>query len=123
MDPALQTARYINLTTFRKDGREVATPVWCAVVNGKLCFYTVGNSGKVKRIRATRRVKVAPSDGRGKPLGAWSEGIGRILSDPAEAARVYQAISAKYGWQYALINFFAWITRRVDRRITLELTL
>jgi hypothetical protein len=123
MDPALQTARYINLTTFRKDGREVATPVWCAMANGKLCFYTVANSGKVKRIRATQRVKVAPSDGRGKPLGAWSEGTARILTDPAEAARVYRAMAAKYGWQYALITLFARITGNVGRRITVELTL
>lgn len=123
MDPALQSARYINLTTFRKDGREVATPVWCALVNGKLCFYTVGQSGKVKRIRASRRVRVAPSDGRGKPLGASSEGTGRILTNPAEAAAVYRAISAKYGWQYGLLHFLAWITRRVDRRVAVELTL
>ncbi len=123
MDPALQTARYISLVTFRKDGREVATAVWCVVVNGKLSFYTVGNMGKVKRIRATRKVKVAPSDARGRPKGNWSEGTGRILTDSAEAARVYQAIAKKYGWQYAILHLFARISGRVGERVAVELTL
>jgi hypothetical protein len=120
MDPALTKARYINLVTFRRDGRAVATPVWCVMVNGKLCFYSNGNSGKIKRIRATRRVKVAPSNGLGKPIGPWSEGTGRLLDDPA-AERVYAAIAAKYSWSYALIDLLARLAGRRGQRVAVEL--
>jgi PPOX class probable F420-dependent enzyme len=123
MSPELAQAQYINLTTFRKDGREVATPVWCVALDGKLYFYTVGTSGKVKRIRATKKVRVAPSDGRGKPLGAWADGTGRIVSESALEQRIYRALAAKYGWQFRILDAFAWIARRQHLRVTAELSL
>jgi len=123
MTPELERARYINLVTFRKDGREVATPVWCVAMDGKLYIYTNGNMGKVKRIRATKRVRVAPSDGRGKPLGSWSEGSGRVITEPALAERVYAALANKYGWQYRLLDFVAWLGRRRSQRVTAELAI
>jgi PPOX class probable F420-dependent enzyme len=121
MSPELERAKYINLVTFRKDGREVSTPVWCVAVDGKLYFYTNGNMGKIKRIRATKRVRVAPSDGRGTPLGPWSEGTGRIVTDPAEAARIYRALGTKYWLLYPVLNFVAWVARRQKDRIAVEL--
>ena len=123
MSPELANAKYINLTTFRKDGREVATPVWFVSFDGKLYFYTVGDSGKVKRIRATKKVRVAPSDARGKPVGSWSEGTGRIVSEPALQKRIYEALASKYGWQFKILNTFAWIARRQDRRVTAEINI
>lgn len=121
MSPELARAKYINLVTFRKDGREVSTPVWCVTVDGKLYFYTNGNTGKVKRIRATKRVRVAPSDARGRPLGPWSEGTGRIVTEPAVETRIYQALAQKYWVWFPVLNFFAWLARRQDRRIVAEL--
>ena len=123
MSPELANAKYINLITFRKDGREVSTPVWCVSFDGKLYFYTVGDSGKVKRIRATKKVRVAPSDARGTPVGTWSEGTGRIITEPDLQKRIYQALAAKYGWQYRILDAFAWIARRQGRRVTAELAL
>lgn len=123
MSPALEHAKYINLITFRKDGREVSTPVWCVALDGKLYFYTNGNMGKVKRIRATGRVKAAPSDARGKPLGAWSEGKGRIVAEPELLSRIYGALAAKYGFTYQVLNFFAWLARKQRERIAVELTI
>ena len=55
-DPAVES--YVNLATFRRNGREVRTPVWIA---GADCLYYVfseGNAGKVKRIRANGRQPV-----------------------------------------------------------------
>jgi PPOX class probable F420-dependent enzyme len=121
MSPELERARYINLVTFRKDGREVATPVWCVAMDSKLYIYTNGNMGKVKRIRATKRVRVAPSDARGKPVGQWSEGTGRIVEEPALQRRIYAALAAKYGWQYRLLDVIAWIGRRRGQRVSAEL--
>jgi PPOX class probable F420-dependent enzyme len=69
--------KYLNLETFKKDGTGVKTPVWFAADpslsldsnDAKLYAYTVGVSGKVKRIRNNLRVKIAPCDMRGKVLG------------------------------------------------------
>jgi len=121
MSPALEAAKYINLVTFRKDGREVSTPVWCIALDGKLYCYTNGLAGKVKRIRATRRVRVAPSDMRGKPLGGWSEGTGRIVSEPELQRRVYGALAAKYGLTYRALTLVAWLGRKLNERFAIEL--
>lgn len=122
MSPALEGAKYINLVTFRKDGREVSTPVWCVALDGKLYCYTSGLVGKVKRIRATRRVRVAPSDGRGKPLGDWSEGTGRVVEEPELEGRVYSALAAKYGLTYRALTLLARLGGKLKERIALELT-
>jgi PPOX class probable F420-dependent enzyme len=53
--------RYINLTTFRKSGIAVPTPVWFVVHEGRLYVFTAAQSGKAKRLRANGRALVAPS--------------------------------------------------------------
>jgi PPOX class probable F420-dependent enzyme len=121
MSAELEQARYVSLVTFRKDGREVATPVWFVAFGGKLYCYTNRDMGKVKRIRATKRVRVAASDARGKPLGAYREGAGRVVAEPDLERRVYAELGAKYGWQYRLLDFVAWLGRRRGQRIALEL--
>lgn len=121
MSPELEQARYVSLVTFRKDGREVATPVWCVAFGGKLYGYTNGNMGKVKRIRATGRVRVAASDARGKPLGVYHDGTGRVITEPDLERRVYRELAAKYGWQYRLLDFVAWLGRRRGQRVAMEL--
>ena len=61
----LEGHKNINLTTFRKSGNEVPTPVWFVVLEGKLYVRTEASSGKVKRIRNNGRVEPAPSTVRG----------------------------------------------------------
>jgi uncharacterized protein len=86
---------YINLQTFRKNGTPVATPVWFAEGGGELYVYTLANSGKMKRLRNDRRVRVAACDARGKLKGEWVDGEARLL-DAAEAARGNRLITEKY---------------------------
>jgi hypothetical protein len=122
VDPALQTARYVNLTTFRKDGREVATPVWFAALEGKLYAYTLRDAGKLKRIRANGRVRVAPCDVRGRIHGKWSDGTGRIVTDAALIARAYGAFPDKYGWLYRLSSILSKLSGKYPRRVMMELS-
>ena len=73
-DPAgyfapLSASRYMLLTTFRHDGREVATPVHVVVEDGAAFFRTWDVSGKAKRLRHTPAVKVAPCNPRGRRRG------------------------------------------------------
>jgi hypothetical protein len=120
MNPELAGARYVNVTTFRRDGRAVATPVWCVALDDRLYFFSGGDSGKVKRIRATGRVLAAPSDVRGRVLGGSHEGRGRVVDAPDLQARFYAALTAKYGWQFRVLNFFSTLARRRGRRAVLE---
>lgn len=118
-------ASYISLATFRRDGREVRTPVWVAGADGRLYVFSEGDAGKVKRIRATQRVKWAPCNVRGVvEAGAdWREGRGCIVSGSETAAKAYAALHAKYGWQMWLADFFSRLTGRYDKRAMLEIEL
>jgi PPOX class probable F420-dependent enzyme len=62
--------KYVLLTTYRKDGTAVSTPVWVVrYSDDALAVWTVTATAKVKRIRRNRGVTVAPCTFRGKPLG------------------------------------------------------
>jgi PPOX class probable F420-dependent enzyme len=89
--------RNVSLTTFRRDGRRVATALWFVVDGGELFVLTAPDSGKVKRIRNNGRVVIAPCDSRGRIAeGASSaEGTARLL-DEAGTARVHKLIARRY---------------------------
>lgn len=65
MPEELRRGRYISLTTYRKNGTGVATPVWYAVEGSELYAWTRTDSWKVKRLRNDPRVEVAVCDLRG----------------------------------------------------------
>jgi PPOX class probable F420-dependent enzyme len=92
----LAQSSYAMVTTFRKDGRAVGTPVWIAPFEGGLGVWTPTDSGKVKRIRRDARVTVATCDVRGNNVGPVSDGRASILDD-AGTEGVREAIRRKYG--------------------------
>ncbi|MGW0044326.1 PPOX class F420-dependent oxidoreductase [Rhodococcus sp. NPDC003348] len=89
-------AKYVLLTTFRKDGTPVATPLWAARDEDRLLMWTVTDSWKVKRIRRNPRVTVAPCDVRGNPKGEAVEATAEIL-DPPGTDHARDAIAKRYG--------------------------
>lgn len=97
-----QNKSYLSLTTFRKNGIGVPTPVWFAERDGKLYVKTKNDAGKCKRIRNNPQVRIAPCDVRGKVTGAEFPAHARILPDE-EAKLARAAIRTKY-----------WITRISD---------
>ncbi len=102
----LEGHRYMNLTTFRKNGEAVPTPVWFALVDGRLYATTAPNSGKMKRIRNGPRVLLAPSNFRGKPLGESVEGLARILDDGEAPENAGVAFGEKYRLGLSLFRVF-----------------
>jgi uncharacterized protein len=104
---AISDEPYINLTTFRKNGNAVPTPVWFAqdMGSGILYIETGGDSGKIKRIRHTSRVTLAPCTALGKTTGDVTEGKARIVTDTAEIFRARGALHRKYGLQRQIFNF------------------
>jgi PPOX class probable F420-dependent enzyme len=111
--------KYLNLETFKKNGEGVKTPVWFAAdpsasldsSEAKLYVYTIGVSGKVKRIRNNGRVRIAPCNARGKVLGDWVEARAEILRD-AQAEHGMQLLNKKYMPWKQLLDFFASFRRR-----------
>ena len=115
--------RYIALTTYRRDGRPVTTPVWAAPLNGNLYVVTARSTGKVRRLRATDRIRFAPSNMNGRRiLGAWHEGSGRVVEDEQRRGEALAALQRKYGRQMSLAMLINRL-RGLDReRVVLELT-
>jgi uncharacterized protein len=93
---SLSGRKYCLLTTFRRNGDPVPTPVWFGLAGGRLYFHSESSVGKMKRIRNEPRVLVAPCTVRGKPLGSPAEGRARVLGED-EAASAERAIAANYG--------------------------
>jgi PPOX class probable F420-dependent enzyme len=117
----LEAEPYLSLATFRRSGVAVETPVWFATLDGKLYVVTDGTSAKVKRLRATKRIRVAVCDVRGKVRGEWHEGSGRVVKDTALVERAHGALHDKYGWQMWLLDAGSRLFGRYGRRAYLEL--
>ncbi|WP_182358710.1 PPOX class F420-dependent oxidoreductase [Tomitella gaofuii] len=90
------SAKYALLTTFRKDGSAVPTPLWAAMDDGELLMWTVTDSWKVRRIQRTPRVTVAACDVRGNARGPQVEAVAEVL-DGAGTDRARAVIARKYG--------------------------
>ena len=103
---SIQGQKYISLTTFRKTGAGVATPVWFGEEDGKLYVMTISKMGKVKRVRNNPQVQVAPCTIRGKVTGDQFAATARLLP-PEDFARARKTITRKY--------WLAWISTPFSR--------
>ena len=101
----LDKEKYMTLTTFRKTGEAVVTPVWFAESKGVIYVGTGISSGKIKRIRHTERVTLAACTMSGKVTGTEIEGRARILSEPEEIMAAKAAMSKKYGLTRSIYYF------------------
>ena len=116
---------FVSLTTFRRSGERVSTPVWILRDGDALIVTTPVESGKVKRLRNNSAVELAPCSRMGKvdesaPVVAASA---EILEDPADVERYGDLFLAKYRLEYRI---FMWIERRGKsgqaRRVMLRIT-
>ena len=111
--------KYLSLETFKKSGDGVKTPVWFAAEpsaklessDAKLYVYTIGVSGKVKRIRNNPRVRIAPCTMRGEVRGEWVDARAEIVTG-AEAEHGTTLLNKKYFPWKQLLAFFAKFSRR-----------
>ncbi|WP_155056384.1 PPOX class F420-dependent oxidoreductase [Streptomyces blattellae] len=92
----LGAGRYLLITSYRRNGTPVATPVWVVRDGDALGVWTVADSWKVKRIRARGDVLVGPCDLRGNPTGDQVPATAEIC-DEATAARYRRLLARKYG--------------------------
>ncbi len=97
----------------------MTTPMWFTEDNGTLYVYSLANAGKVKRIRNNAKVRVVPSDLRGKPKGEWIEAKAQIL-DERGAELANKLLNKKYGWMKRIGDLFSRLRKREKVVIAIE---
>src|SRR6266852_4954386 len=118
--PDLRSEQCIALTTFRKTGEAVTTPVWFAISLGTIYVETHADAGKLKRLRHTARVTLAPCAYSGKVTGAVSEGTARILTESEESTAASVTLAKKYGVMRSLHHFVRNARRMLQRKAKVD---
>ncbi|GAA1852405.1 PPOX class F420-dependent oxidoreductase [Asanoa iriomotensis] len=120
---SIARARYASVTTYRRDGRPVLTPVGVVADAGELFVLTERTSGKVKRIRNNATVTVTPCDMSGRVAGGAPtvRGQARLL-DRDGTARVRRLMSRRFPIS-RLVFAADLLLRRRDRRIGIVISL
>jgi PPOX class probable F420-dependent enzyme len=110
---ALFPGRYLSVTSFKRDGTGVATPVWFVSDGSRLFALTELRSAKVRRVRRDPRVLVAScrADGklRRKPVEARVE----VLTTTADLERAQKLLIERYKLSYRVVMLFYRLARRL----------
>ncbi len=123
----LEDHEHIALTTFRKNGRGVTTPIWFVYANGKMYCYTFEKAWKIKRMKKNPRVEFAPADARMfapskyKVIGNTIRGVARFL-EGEEAGVADGLLRKKYGFKYSFFNKLQAAFTSRGRNIYFEVT-
>ncbi len=102
----LARQRFVSLTTVKRNGERVPTPMWIGRDGAHLFVWTHADSWKVKRVGNNPRVTLAPSSRTGKvgdgvvPVSGSAE----IVADPATVRRLEGLIRRKYGVEYRIVT-------------------
>ncbi len=118
--PDLRREQCIALTTFRKTGEAVTTPVWFAESLGTIYVETHADAGKLKRLRHTVRVTLAPCTYSGKVTGSVIAGHARMLTESEESTAASAALAKKYGRMCSLYHFVRNARRMLQRKAKVE---
>ncbi|AKJ08965.1 pyridoxamine 5-phosphate oxidase [Streptomyces incarnatus] len=118
----LGSGKYLLVTSHRKNGTPVATPVWVVRDGDTLGVWTAADSFKVKRIRRRADVLVGPCDLRGNPTGDQIPATAEI-TDAATTARYRDLIARKYGIVGRLTLLGSRLRRGLDGTVGIRVTL
>ncbi|WP_328478418.1 PPOX class F420-dependent oxidoreductase [Actinoplanes sp. NBC_00393] len=93
----MAASKQISLTTYRKDGTPVATPVWHVAEGDTVTTVSVADAGKVKRIRRNPEVEIVACDIRGKvaPDAQPVRGTAMLLP-PSETENARRLLARRY---------------------------
>ncbi|MCV7260342.1 PPOX class F420-dependent oxidoreductase [Mycobacterium shimoidei] len=99
----LRNARFALLTTFRRDGTGVDTPIWFTLDGDQALFRTkVGP--KTRRLAARPDVLLTACDYRGRIRAGATPVAGRAtLLAGAEAEDGNRMLHRRYGWQWNVV--------------------
>jgi PPOX class probable F420-dependent enzyme len=118
--PDLRREQCIALTTFRKTGEAVTTPVWFAQRPGTIYVETHADAGKLKRLRHTTRVTLAPCTYSGNVTGSVIAGNAHILTESEKRTTASAALAKKYGLMRSLYHSVRNTLRLLQRKAKVE---
>lgn len=118
----LGAGKYLLITSYRKNGTGVATPVWVVRDGDTLGAWSAADAWKVKRIRARADVLVGPCDVRGNPTGAPVPATAEIC-DADTTARYRTLLARKYGILGRLTLLGSRLRRGLDGTVGIRITL
>jgi hypothetical protein len=113
--------KYISLSTYRRSGVSVETPVWFVEMEQKLYVFSARDSGKVKRLRNSSKARIALCDARGGLKGEWQDAEARVVEDRATIERAHDLLRTKYGFQMWLADVMSKLSGRLNRRAFIEI--
>ncbi|MEV3901695.1 PPOX class F420-dependent oxidoreductase [Mycobacterium sp. NPDC050551] len=122
----LGAEKFVSLTTFKRNGDVVATPLWLVSDGGALVFWTPADSWKVKRVSRDARVTMAACSRSGKvdPGEQAVAGRGEVVEDAGEVRRVEGLFRRKYGLGYRVVTAIERLIRRGHtRRVLIRVNL
>ena len=122
---ALAEQRFVSLTTFRRTGAPVATPVWVGWDDGALVVTTPRSSGKVKRLRHRGDVELTPCSRTGRVATDASSvrATAQVLDDPGAGRRLRRVLRRKYRLEYlAVMGLERLASLRGADRVVLRIT-
>ena len=106
-DQLITEGKHMLLTTFRRSGEGVSTPVWTVPVSvGRVGMWTAAGTGKYKRLRNNPHVSIQACTARGKttPGDRIFQGTAEIIKGGTLFDEVQTKIRAKYGWQIPIVK-------------------
>ncbi|MFM2308523.1 MAG: hypothetical protein RLY87_643 [Chloroflexota bacterium] len=116
----LTKEQFISLSTTKKSGEAIATPVWFVQDGDVLYVMTGKEAGKVKRIRNFPAVTLGPCDRTGNLLGATQPAVARIL-DEADNAKANALLNKKYGFMKRVFDLMAMFNGGTKNRAFIEI--
>lgn len=110
--------KYVSLSTRKRDGSVVNTPVWFVFDDktNSYYFYTQRNTGKVKRIMNFPQLQVVPCNAFGKLKGDWIDATADLINDSGRKKIAYSLLRKKYGIFFRIGDCLSWISRNYNRR-------
>ena len=118
-----EDSNYLSLSTQKRDGSWVETPVWFARQSNVFYLFSEGKAGKVKRLRNFEDIKISPCTVTGKVTGEWQEAKAAILDDPELIKEAHKALLQHYGWQMRLLDFGSTLAGKINKRAFIKVIL
>jgi len=116
---------FLSIETFRKNGIGVKTTVWFAQEGDMLYIWTIGDSGKAKRIRNNARVNIAPCKRFGKVTGKWMAAQASVDDSAAAVRHVETLLRRKLGLVFAVLGLMDRLRDRLTgkQRVSIKVSL
>jgi uncharacterized protein len=114
---ALAAQKFVSVTTYKKNGDAVATPMWVGRDGDHLFVWTPADSAKIKRVRKDPRVTLVPCGRFGKPNNDAEPvaGTAEVITEPATVRRLAEVIRHKYGLEYWVVTLIERLAARGEK--------